>query len=135
MSDYTCDWCGYTATESTFLDGVCPACCRDNITGEEIPNSIPTVFHMFDPEDVKDRVQCITQARDNDKKVIAKYYRSYELEIIAKDELGTPYTAVLRGHGGMRVQIVMDSGQKLNITIPLCLDDKKIRVSLEKRRK
>ena len=41
--EYTCEWCGYTGKENEFLSGSCPACCRDNFTGEG--EGIPLVFH------------------------------------------------------------------------------------------
>jgi len=41
--EYTCEWCGYTGRESEFLSGSCPACCKDNFTGEG--EGIPLVFH------------------------------------------------------------------------------------------
>lgn len=45
MPKYFCEYCGYTANESEFLEGECPACCRDLFTGEVNKKSIPKVFH------------------------------------------------------------------------------------------
>jgi len=45
---YFCEGCGYTAKESEFLEGECPACCRDLFTGEINKNSIPKKFY-YDP--------------------------------------------------------------------------------------
>lgn len=46
MPNYKCEFCEYEAKESEFLEGECPACCRDIITGKENPDSIPKVFHQ-----------------------------------------------------------------------------------------
>lgn len=45
---YFCEFCGYTGKESEFLEGECPACCADTLTGEVNPTSIPKKFH-YDP--------------------------------------------------------------------------------------
>jgi len=42
---HRCEWCGYTAKDSEFISGYCPACCADNITGEIDTDCIPTVFY------------------------------------------------------------------------------------------
>ena len=52
---HRCEYCGYTAKESAFLDGICPACCRDVESGEKSKNSIPTVFHKPDPGTIEEK--------------------------------------------------------------------------------
>ena len=47
---YFCEYCGYTAKESEFLEGECPACCTDLWTGKVNPKSIPKVFHQKQEE-------------------------------------------------------------------------------------
>ena len=44
--NYECEYCGYKGKEVEFLSGICPACCRDNITGQKDENAIPLVFHI-----------------------------------------------------------------------------------------
>ena len=44
---YTCNYCNYTGKEGEFLEGECPACCRDVFTGKENKNSIPKVFYIL----------------------------------------------------------------------------------------
>lgn len=46
MPDFTCPFCGLKEKETMFLEGICPACCRDLETGEEVKGAIPTVFYM-----------------------------------------------------------------------------------------
>jgi hypothetical protein len=43
---YFCDYCGYIGKESEFLEGECPACCADTLSGEVNEKSIPKVFHQ-----------------------------------------------------------------------------------------
>ncbi len=42
---HKCEWCKYIGTDTEFSDFICPACCRDVITGKEEKGCIPTVFH------------------------------------------------------------------------------------------
>jgi NMD protein affecting ribosome stability and mRNA decay len=58
MANFTCPFCGYTAKDTAFLEGMCPACVRDLGTGEKVADAIPKVFH--DPSNTvntKDEVE------------------------------------------------------------------------------
>ena len=48
LGECRCEWCGYIAADVKFLEGSCPACCRDNDTGEKERNSVPQVYHYPD---------------------------------------------------------------------------------------
>lgn len=41
---YECKNCGYIGKDGEFLDGNCPACCADIISGKVDKTFIPSIF-------------------------------------------------------------------------------------------